>query len=344
MSSRRKVLWSVVALVLVGFVAWVTWAESNPESEKALRTWVRETVLEALPEEAQRSNAEYGLHVRLAGEPEALCVVLIHGLDDTGSLWDDLVAEMVGLPYRVLEFTYPNDQPVGDSAALLAESLSELKTESVVLVGHSMGGLVSRELLTSPELGFADRSAGLPKVKGLAMLGTPNHGSEWARLRVWLELRDLAVRMHDNRFALLSSLADGAGEAKVDLRPGSKFLKELNARPMPEDVEYLLVAGVATPDLQWAELKERVLEDYPEMQPVVETLEPVYRSTSRRLGDGAVTLESLRLEGLPEPVQVDASHRLMIARLFEKDPVPAAIPVVLVWLKQINSQPDKNNP
>ena len=46
---------------------------------------------------------------------------------------------------------------------------------------------------------------------------------------------------------VLGAIIDGAGEAKVDLLPGSRFLTELNARPQPVGTDMLIIAGMTSP-------------------------------------------------------------------------------------------------
>ncbi|MEA3639717.1 MAG: hypothetical protein VBE63_07210 [Lamprobacter sp.] len=51
------------------------------------------------------------------------------------------------------------------------------------------------------------------------------------------------------------------------------------------------------------------------------------------LGDGAVSVESLRLEGVAEPVIVNGAHRTMLRRLFVDDPTPPAIAPIIEQLE-----------
>ena len=71
-----------------------------------------------------------------------------------------------------------------------------------------------------------------PDVAAALLIATPNQGSEWARLRVWLELRDHLAGDEQRRFSLFAALRDGTGAAKIDLRPGSRFLTELKQPPL----------------------------------------------------------------------------------------------------------------
>jgi hypothetical protein len=92
-----------------------------------------------------------------------------------------------------------------------------------------MGGLVSREMLTSPEIKYnrSVKNSQVSDVAALIMVGTPNHGSQLARLRVFTEMRDQLSRLAKGQASWLGLIIDGAGEAKIDLLPRSRFLTEL---------------------------------------------------------------------------------------------------------------------
>ena len=127
----------------------------------------------------------------LAAGPADL-VLLIHGIDEVGPIWDNLAPQLAVRGYAVARFDYPNDQGLADSAALLHDELRSLRARGVVritLIAHSMGGLIARDVLTSPDA-YACRAAGhagLPDITRLITVGTPNHGSPLARLRAVLE-------------------------------------------------------------------------------------------------------------------------------------------------------------
>ena len=85
--------------------------------------------------------------------------------------------------------------------------MKSLGVNRVRLVAHSMGGLVCRELLTSPALygGKGEGHDAFPGIDRLIMIATPNHGSELARYHLlgeWVDQlnRQLAgSKHHGNR-------------------------------------------------------------------------------------------------------------------------------------------------
>lgn len=250
-------------------------------------------------------------------------VLLIHGLDEPGAIWDDLAPALAQAGHTVLAFEYPNDQSIATSALGLANAMRGLKARGVASCGlacHSMGGLVARDALTRPDL-YAGRALGrddLPDVPSLVLLGTPNAGSPWAKLRAVSELREHAIRLSDSGVGsvkdLVASLRDGQGQAGTDLLPGSAFLTELNARPLPEGVAITLVIGrlAESPaeDLAWIaddSLLARVVGEE-EAGAITRSI----RQLNNDLGDGVVPVSSAELPGVADRVYVEASHRGMI--------------------------------
>lgn len=108
-------------------------------------------------------------------------VVLVHGLGSHESMWSEeylRVAEAAGaVPLTV---RYTTGQPIDDSGAELADLLGSVvarwpvPVERIVLVGHSMGGLVIRAALAAggPWRGL---------VEVVLTLGTPHRGAPLER-------------------------------------------------------------------------------------------------------------------------------------------------------------------
>lgn len=335
--SRRQSTWRralvLTLLVLAAATAlWIGWAEDHPGEERRLRELVQDRLQVWFPEQMAPDPGWHGLHPRVApSEPRGIGVLLIHGLDEPGTIWDDLVPRLEAAGFATWEFRYPNDQGVDRSTDYLAEWWPSLPAERpMVLIGHSMGGLVARDFVSRwrHPVGGAPRVEGAP-VAGVVLAGTPSQGSEWARLRVWLELRDQFPTVPGRRYSLFAALRDGTGAAKVDLRPGSDFLRELNARPWPAPVLIQLIGGrlVAPPSNLLAGLDAAFAETG--SQELKQHLDAWWAGMEEDIGDGAVALDSLRIPGGPEPLVVAASHRGMVARLLAGEPEPPAIPVIL---------------
>jgi len=139
-----------------------------------------------------------------AGGPQ---VLLLHGLFHSRSCWWLVKWRLRRSGYRNLHsINLPAWRDAQVLTELIAKKVDHLRhaygAERVVLIGHSMGGLLGRNYL--------QLRGGAHKVERLIQLGSPNGGSKLAPFAV-------------------SRLAR-------QLLPGSAFLAELKAAPLPADV------------------------------------------------------------------------------------------------------------
>ena len=335
---RRWLLWPVLVVLALGILAtlaWTTWSERHPESERELRIEVQQRLQEWFPEQMTLPDELIGFIPRSARfEPERRPdVILVHGLDEPGGIWDALVERLDAAGFNAWEFRFPNDQAIDHSTDLLARYWAQLPApdgHDITLIGHSMGGLVIRDFITRWRHP-ADRPPGIlgARVDGAILVAPPNQGSEWARLRAWLELREFQSDIAEGRFSLFAGLRDGTGAAKIDLRPGSAFLEALNDRDWPESVDLHIIGGLITePTPAMTENLRAVGEDL-ELPGLAEQIEDLWTGTGENLGDGAVPIESLAVPGGPEPLVVNASHRgLLVPGPLGEGPPPAIEPII----------------
>jgi pimeloyl-ACP methyl ester carboxylesterase len=300
----------VLGLVLLAVLLWSSWASRHPDRERELRVQLQERLEDRYPAAMQPRADRYGVFrgTDPAAASRPVRILLVHGLDEPGSIWADLLPALGAAGFDSWEFRYPNDQGIDRSADLLAAAWPELPSDlPVVLLGHSMGGLVIRDFVSRwrHPVDTLPQVEG-PPVPGIILVGSPNQGSDWARLRVLLEPRDQLAAGRQSGFSPLAGLQDGTGAAKIDLLRGSRFLTELNARPWPQAVQVRVIGGLLTP-------------------------------SAPALGDGVVATDSLAIAGAPPPIMVAASHRGMLTRLFESDGEPPAIPVILTVLEEFDS-------
>jgi pimeloyl-ACP methyl ester carboxylesterase len=223
-------------------------------------------------------------------------VLLVHGLDEPGTIFDDLAPAIAGAGMTPVYFEYPNDQRIADSTALLRVALHQLDqrgVDRVDLVCHSMGGLVALDCLTRGSMyaGTTTGNDGLPDVGRWITVGTPFKGAPMAGLRLIAEWREQAVRWTDSIAngapAPGGTLADGAGEAGVDLAPDSEFLTELSSRPAPIGVSLTAI--------------------YSEMAPGVQVA-----GVGAELGDGVVPVWSAVPAWATDAVKLGVNHRSML--------------------------------
>lgn len=265
-------------------------------------------------------------------------MVLVHGLDDPGIIWQNLAPVLIENGYRVWILNYPNDQPIVESALFFEQELERFISKygqgTVAIICHSMGGLVTREMLTRPGIGYGERvvEGMVPVVNHLIMVATPNHGSLFSRLRIFTEIRDQLVNAGREEFHWLRAVFDGMGEAGIDLYPGSDFLVQLNSRPPAAVPKKLVIAGIMSPWEQ-KDLKkkfEELRQSLPDSTQVLwQKFEPLFEEMISGVGDGLVSVDSARLDGVAL-VQVQGTHVSIIRNLISTSSlIPPAIPVIL---------------
>ncbi|MEZ6233159.1 MAG: alpha/beta fold hydrolase [Phycisphaerales bacterium] len=280
----------------------------------------------------------------------ASAVVLVHGLDDSGHVWHELAPALHAAGRCVLFFEYPNDQAIAASADALGEALRDARARgfaSVDLVCHSMGGLVARDVLSRDEFyaGECDGREDLPDVGQLILIGTPNAGAPLAYVRSPGDLVDHAMswrRADAPLSAIFEFASDGSGQAGIDLRPGSAFLTDLNARPAPSGVETIVIIAHA------AGVPDAGGSDTADEAPTSTTgrvrawWRRVVAAIVRTLGDGAVPTDSAALASADETLHVYCTH----LGLLKADPVggwilgavgdaPDAAPAVALVLARV---------
>jgi pimeloyl-ACP methyl ester carboxylesterase len=90
--------------------------------------------------------------------PNKAVVLVIHGLMDSPSTWAPLIIKLRSIPeirrnYQFWFYSYPSGYPYPYSASILREKLDDAERRypthrPMVVIGHSMGGCISRLLIT----------------------------------------------------------------------------------------------------------------------------------------------------------------------------------------------------
>ncbi len=100
-----------------------------------------------------------GLYMMQPYDPERIPVIFVHGLISTPRMWRSVINELEADPvfrkrYQCWLFGYPTGNPPAYSALRLREELASVAKDHpdakpYILIGHSMGGLLSRMQVTT---------------------------------------------------------------------------------------------------------------------------------------------------------------------------------------------------
>ncbi|PIE61578.1 MAG: acetyltransferase [Desulfobacterales bacterium] len=350
----KQIMKRLIFIVVFAVVVYQTGRQFFMAEEREARNYIYGQLKTVFTESAKVAANGYGLSYLRGGQRIALtamknqlpagdrtrpAVVLIHGLDEPGRIWVNLAPVLDKAGFNVFYMTYPNDQKITASANLFFHALETMPrfiSGKIVIIGHSMGGLVSREMLTSPEINYAALASlgRVPSVTDLIMVGTPNHGSQLARFRFVMELKEQILNLIETDAGLLQGLMDGTGAAGLDLIPGSPFLTRLNRRPHPAGVRLHVIAGLLVP---WSDAEiKTAARGIGQLLPNGEDggLGRSLTKMTHMLGDGLVSLDSATLDHIPL-TRVRGNHMTMLRNLrSDSDRVPPAVPVILNLIDQ----------
>jgi pimeloyl-ACP methyl ester carboxylesterase len=221
-------------------------------------------------------------------DPNKTVVLVIHGLKDSQATWTPMINKLRGDPmvrkhYQFWFYSYPTGYPFPYSAAILRQELDEVekhypKMKPMVVIGHSMGGCISRLLLTdsgnqlwmeifgrppdevelSPktreyfrqELFFRHR----PEIGRVIFIASPLRGSNMAT-GIISSLANMLIREPTSSSQASEEMLRHTNIKEPELRPmrransvdslspKSRFLHAMNDIPMTPGVPYNTIIG-----------------------------------------------------------------------------------------------------
>jgi pimeloyl-ACP methyl ester carboxylesterase len=241
------------------------------------------------------SRKMQGLYMLEPYQPGKIPVLMVHGLWSSPMTWLEMFNDLRSQPdirqrYQFWFYLYPTGQPFWHSAAELREELATLRQrldpqgrepalDEMVLVGHSMGGLVAmlqaldggddywrtassrppEALRTRPETRQALSSALLfranPSIRRVVTIGTPFRGSDYVTTssrwvaRKFIKLPDMVAAgvnqlRRDNPGAIPPDSVIDITTGIDSLAPDSPLLPVLLASPRPTWVRHHNIVGV----------------------------------------------------------------------------------------------------
>jgi len=289
---------------------------------------------------ADKVQKRAGIYMFEPYQPGKIPVVMVHGLLSSPLTWAPLFNDLRADPelrkhFQFWFYLYPTSEPYFITAADLRQTLAELRGEvdpqhqdpaldSMVFVGHSMGGLISKLLTVDSRDDFWNlvSSASLaqlrvqpdtrqeiervfffesqPGIRRIIFLATPHHGSSLspsppARLLARLvhlpkQLLHTAQDMTKENPQWRAASGGGTLPTSLDLlAPGAPALELLAARPAINGVHYHSIIGVL-----------------PHGNCLLESLLP--GGQSKQGTDGVVPYSSAHVDGVDSEIVVPTDH------------------------------------
>ena len=241
-----------------------------------------------------RYMSDIGLHRITPFDPNRIPVILIHGFKDNPASWVKLINQLQSDPdirykYQFWTFTYPTGIPILYSAMRLRENLIKMREvydpnsvnpnlNRMVLVGHSMGGIIARLLSSNSNNSFSkwlpsesemeNQSAhkmfkfeAEPYISRAIFIATPHKGTAMASssiARFFNTIIKIPLEIQDSFISTFSlnpdiSLKDQRLISRMksisNLRPNSDFIRSLQSTTINSNIATHSIIGIGR--LSW---------------------------------------------------------------------------------------------
>lgn len=274
-----------------------------------------------------------GLYMVEPFDPNRIPVVMVHGLWSSPTTWMEMFNDLRAFPelrnrFQFWFFLYPTGQPFWVSSAQLRDTLAEVRgvldpqvqnpnLDQLILVGHSMGGLVSMlqtiesgdnfwRLLSDRPLedlrATPDEKARLaksfyfhpnPAVKRVVTIGTPHRGSKFA---------NDATRELSRRLIKLPEMMLELGTKLALTNPG--FFRDKDLLTTTTSIDSLAPSCPIFPVMLHA--PHAGWTQYHNIVGIVP--KRTFLSRVSEEGDGVVSFQSAHLERAASEISVPADH------------------------------------
>lgn len=239
--------------------------------------------------------ANQGLFMLEPYDPDRIPVLMMHGLWSSPITWMEMFNDLRAYPeirrrFQFWFYLYPTGQPFWVSATAVRQDLEKMRNaldpngqspafHQMILVGHSMGGLVSRlqvmdsqdefwklvsdqpleQLKAKDELRERLRQTlffrSNPSIRRIVTIGTPHRGSDFANdYTQWLgqkliQLPNMMVQasqtlLQDNPGYFRNSAIFTVKTSIDSLSPDCEFLAVMNRLPLAPNVKLHNIVGV----------------------------------------------------------------------------------------------------
>jgi triacylglycerol esterase/lipase EstA (alpha/beta hydrolase family) len=291
------------------------------------------------PDGVADAHRRWGLCLPETIDESKPLIILIHGLDEDASDCRCMQSLLNADGWQTAIFCYPSERPIPANAQLFQQHFEALRETfpnlRISVVTQSLGALVARKYIEG-----SDYHGGIDR---LIMIAPPNAGSKWAKYSLVEKLQTNWYRWrHDPGWNAVWMIEEGICQSGFELKPNSKFLRDLNSRSPNASVKYTIVAG----DLP---VGDRIVADaisipanylsehfgqYPGAEPAAVAMRVFANNLRIKSGssDGPVALCSAKMPGVSDVVVLHADHTSLYEPIDGRP--PAAWPIVRNRLKE----------
>jgi triacylglycerol esterase/lipase EstA (alpha/beta hydrolase family) len=251
------------------------------------------------------------VHLMQPYDPDKRTIVMLHGLASSPEAWINVANELMGdeqlrRRYQIWQVYYPSNAPLAANNAAIRQALAATlarfdpagkadAANDMVLIGHSMGGVLARLMVSDASNTLLDAiteeyhlkgkkaekvRAGLapylnftamPQVNRAIFIAAPHRGTSFANHKMarWIaNLITLPITMLDQLSDAAGSLAQldtGSSEPlripnSIDnLSDKDTFVRLVADLPISPNVRYYSIMGNDTPDVPLAESSDGVV-------------------------------------------------------------------------------------
>jgi hypothetical protein len=244
----------------------------------------------------ERFSEETGLYFLQPYDPNKIPVVLIHGLVSSPDAFKTTINDLAPEPwfrqhYQIWLYNYPTGNPwlfssmrfrqlMGEACAYARTKGGDHQLNQMVVIGHSMGGLIARSSVSTPGSAFYDAYFNQPveqlkipdknrraireatlyqplrEPRRVVFLAVPHRGSPAANLRISVLIsklirlpKQLSVEFLDATVLTLGKVLDGSAQQPHlptsinTLSPADKSTRALGQLPLPPALTFHSIIG-----------------------------------------------------------------------------------------------------
>lgn len=157
---------------------------------------------------------------------EANNYIWLHGLNDKVTCWQ--LYDQTFTPGISSRKPYSCNQTVENISNQVWRELESSKNTNMILIGHSLGGIVAREIE------YDYRSTG--KVKGIITIGTPHHGAQIENETASGALKSMASKIVNMFMTAINASIDAFGRESSIMSGAVKATKDLKQEVLVDAV------------------------------------------------------------------------------------------------------------